>query len=217
MYFLIDYENVNYAGLEGTQFIEKNDTLSFFFGMESSKILNYKMEEIENSGCDFEICKLKNVRKNALDFYIASRVGEIFTMDRNAHIAIISGDKGYQSVIDYWKPRLLVPNQLVRAKTIAKAIKMVNGEGKRKVIINDKMKLLDLQLEHAKYEERKRIVIALNMAFANTEYESLLPQIYEVVKAASGLRILYLNSLKSFGKKRGTEIYRQIKECVVNL
>jgi len=47
--------------------------------------------------------------------------------------------------------------------------------------------------------------------------ESLLPQIYEVVKAASGLRILYLNSLKSFGKKRGTEIYRQIKECVVNL
>lgn len=217
MYFLIDYENVNYAGLEGTQFIEKNDTLSFFFGMESSKILNYRMEEIENSGCDFEICKLKNVRKNALDFYIASRVGEIFTMDRNAHIAIISGDKGYQSVIDYWKPRLLVPNQLVRAKTIAKAIKMVNGEGKRKVIINDKMKLLNLQLEYAKYEERKRIVIALNMAFANTEYESLLPQIYEVVKAASGLRILYLNSLKSFGKKRGTEIYRQIKECVVNL
>lgn len=30
MYFLIDYENVNYAGLEGTEFLEKGDTISFF-------------------------------------------------------------------------------------------------------------------------------------------------------------------------------------------
>lgn len=30
MYFLIDYENENYAGLEGTEFLEKRDTVSIF-------------------------------------------------------------------------------------------------------------------------------------------------------------------------------------------
>ena len=33
MYFLIDYENVNYAGLEGTEFLEKDDTVSIFLVM----------------------------------------------------------------------------------------------------------------------------------------------------------------------------------------
>ena len=31
MYFLIDYENVNYAGLEGTEYLEKGDTVIFFY------------------------------------------------------------------------------------------------------------------------------------------------------------------------------------------
>ena len=73
MYFLIDYENVNYAGLEGTEFLEKGDTVSIFFSGVSDKIVAYRMKDIERSGCNFEICKLRNVRKNALDFYIASK------------------------------------------------------------------------------------------------------------------------------------------------
>ena len=135
MYFLIDYENVNYAGLEGTEFLEKGDTISFFFSEKCDKIVGYRMMDIDNSGCTFEICKLKNIRKNALDFYIASKVGEIFAMDCDAKIAIISVDKDHQSVIDYWKPRLAVPNQLVRTKTIAKAIRdLIRANGQKGIL-----------------------------------------------------------------------------------
>jgi len=217
MYFLIDYENVNYAGLEGTEYLEKSDTISFFFGEESGKIINYRMVDILNSECEFEICRLVNVRKNALDFYIASKVGEIFAVDRNAKIAIISADKDHQSVIDYWKPRLLVPNQLVRAKTIAKAIKLVNGEGARKKIVNERMRPLDLQTELGKYEERKRILQTLEEMFCNTEYEHLIPQIFDIVITADKPRTLYLNSLKSLGRKMGTEVYRKIKYSIANV
>lgn len=217
MYFLIDYENVNYAGLEGTEYLEKSDTISFFFGEESGKIINYRMVDILNSGCEFEICRLVNVRKNALDFYIASRVGEIFAVDRSVQIAIISADKDHQSVIDYWKPRLLVPNQLVRAKTIAKAIKLVNGEGARKKIVNERMKPLDLQTEFGKYEERKRILQTLEEGFCNTEYEHIIPQIFDIVITADKPRTLYLNSLKSLGRKRGIDVYRKIKCSIANV
>lgn len=217
MYFLIDYENVNYAGLEGTEFLERNDTISFFFGVESSKIINYRMMDIERSECSVEICKLRNARKNALDYYIASKVGEIFAVNRNAQVAIISADKDHQAVIDYWKPRLPVQNQLVRAKTIASAIKLVYGEGARKMIVNDRMKTLDLESEYARYEERRKLVSVLEGVLSDTEYEHLIPQIADMLRVAQGPKILYLNSLKTFGKKAGTEVYRQIKGCVAGI
>lgn len=211
MYFLIDYENVNYAGLEGTEFLENGDTVSIFFSNVSDKIVAYRMKDIEKSGCNFEICKLQNVRKNALDFYIASKVGEIFAIDKEAKIAIISADKDYKSVIDYWKPRLLVPNQLVRCKTLAKAINCVNGEGARKVLVNERMKILELQTEFGKYEERKRILTQITDLFSSTNYENLIFQIVDLVILSDRPKVLYLNSLKSFGKKTSTEVYRKIK------
>lgn len=217
MYFLIDYENVNYAGLEGTEFLEKSDTVSFFFSSVSDKIVAYRMKDIEMSGCIFEICKLQNVRKNALDFYIASKVGEIFAIDKEAKIAIISADKDYRSVIDYWKPRLSVPNQLVRCKTLAKAISHVNGEGARKGLVNEKMRILDLQTEYGRYEERKRIITRITDLFSGTNYENLISQIVDMVILSDRPKVLYLNSIKSFGRKTGTEVYRKIKNFSISI
>ena len=217
MYFLIDYENVNYAGLEGTEFLEKDDTVSFFYSDKCDKIISYRMKDIEKSGCSFEICKLKSVRKNGLDFYIASKVGEIFAMDRNAKIAIISADNGFQAVLDYWRPRLPAQNQLVKCKTIAKSIICVNGECTRKILVNENMSVLELHTMFAKYEERNRIVAAITDVFANTEYETQILQIVDMVISAKKLKILYLTSLKSFGKKKGTEVYRKIKDFAISV
>lgn len=217
MYFLIDYENVNYAGLEGTEFLEKGDTISFFYSNVCDKIVSYRMKDIEKSGCNFEICKLKTVRKNGLDFYIASKVGEIFAANPDAKIAIISADNGFQSVLDYWRPRLRKQNQLVRRKTIAKALICVNGEEDRKKLVTENMEILELQTVFAKYEERKRIVAGITNIFADTEYESLISQIVDVVIASEKPRVLYLTSLKSFGKKNGTEVYRKIKDAEIGV
>lgn len=214
MYFLIDYENVNYAGLEGTEFLQKEDTVCIFFSDACNKIIAHRMKDIEMSGCNLEICKLKNIRKNALDFYIASKVGEILTADRNAKIAIVSADHGFASVLDYWKPRLLEHNQLVRCRTIAKAISFVCGEGVRKKLVDERLSILDLQTEFAKYEERNQIVNMLEEMLGDTEYERYIPRIVEMLIVRNTPKILYLNSLKSFGKKDGTEVYRKIKECV---
>ena len=217
MYFLIDYENVNYAGLEGTEFLEKDDTVSFFYSDKCDKIISYRMKDIEKSGCTFEICKLKSVRKNGLDFYIASKVGEIFAMDRDAKIAIISADNGFQAVLDYWRPRLPVQNQLVKCKTIAKSISCVNGEEIRKILVTENMSVLELHTMFAKCEERNRIVAEITDVFADTQYETQILQIVDMVISAEKPKILYLNFLKSFGKKNGTEVYRRIKDFAISV
>lgn len=217
MYFLIDYENVNYAGLEGTEFLEKGDTMSFFYSSKSDKIIAYRMKDIEKSGCSFEICKLKAVGKNGLDFYIASKVGEIFATNHDAKIAIISADSGFQAVLDYWRPRLTVPNQLVKCKTIAKALTCANGEGARKRLVNENMGALDLQGEFVKYEERRRIVTGITNLFAGTEHEVLIPRIVDIVISSDKPRVLYLASLKTFGRRSGVEVYRRIKDSSVGV
>ena len=216
MYFLIDYENVNYAGLEGTEFLEEGDNIFFFYSDKCDKIISYRMKDIEQSGCTFEIRKLKNVRKNGLDFYIASKVGEIFAMDRNAQIAIVSADKGFQAVLDYWRTRLPAQNQLVKCRTIAKALMCINGESIRKSLVSKNMKIVELQTEFAKYEERKKIVIRITNIFTGTEYENFISQIVDMVVSTSQPKELYITSLKSFGKKNGTEVYRKIKGLAID-
>lgn len=211
MYFLIDYENRNFAGLEGTEFLEMKDTISIFFSESCEKIIAHYMQDIERSECKFEIFKLKKARNNALDFYIATRIGEILALDKNAQIAIISSDKGFKSVIDFWKDRLQYQNQMVLCPSIAKAIIEINGEGARKKIVNEKIKVLELQVEYAKYEERNKVLDTIIGMFKGTEHEKFINQIVDMFKKAHGAKELYLDSVKTFGKANGIEIYRKIK------
>ncbi len=213
MYFILDYENVNYNGLEGTEYLEEGDTVSIFYGPKTNQILTYRVKDIENARCNFEICKLKNVGKNGLDFYIASKVGEIYATDREAKVAIISADKGFQAVLDYWRPRLEHFNQFVKAKSIAKAILGIYGEDVRKKIVNANMSTIDLQNVYAKYKERNRIIKEITDAFEGTDYERFIEPIVDMVLSSERPKILYINSLKSFGKKNGVEVYRRIKMC----
>ena len=53
MYFLIDYENVNYAGLEGTEFLEEGDNIFFFYSDKCDKIISYRMKDIGSFRFDY--------------------------------------------------------------------------------------------------------------------------------------------------------------------
>ena len=53
LYFLIDYENVNYAGPEGTESLEKGDTISFFYSDKCDKIISYRMKDIGSFRFDY--------------------------------------------------------------------------------------------------------------------------------------------------------------------
>ena len=59
------------------------------------------IQEIKESGCEFRVIKLKGTGKNALDFYIAAECG-IISERGESEIAIISNDKGFQAVIDFF-------------------------------------------------------------------------------------------------------------------
>lgn len=217
IHLLVDYENVHYSGLEGTEYLEPDDSVTIFYSEPCKFIPNYRFKHILDSGCKFEICELVSKRKNALDFYIASRVGEIFANDRKANVAIVSRDNGFRAVRDYWNVRLNPTSRLVRNDTIASCIISSAEPIQRRRIIQNNMERVELMKELQVYEENenmKKIKANLYDVFGNTEYVNLIPKIIEIVEKNDGMKMIYISSIKQFGKETGVGVYRQLKKVM---
>ncbi len=105
MYFLIDFENVGSEGLKGAEYLLKEDTVIIFFSRACEQIHQGCLHQIMESFCRLDICKLKKTGKNGLDFYIATKAGEIFGSGYLGKAAIVSRDQGFMAVRDYWRCR----------------------------------------------------------------------------------------------------------------
>lgn len=211
MRFLIDYENVNFKGLIGTEYLQESDEVIIFYSDKSDTIENYRMQQIIDSGCKLEIVKLKTTRKNGLDFYIATKVGEIFAQDPEANIGIVSKDTGFHAVLDYWSVRVFPENRLVLKTNISLCINCSAEKTERQNEIRRTYKKLCLEKEFEKLQEKRRIEERLKEAFIGTAYEEMIPEILHIISGSNCPKILYLNSLKSFGRKNGLILYNHLK------
>ena len=105
MWLLVDVENVRDAGFSGVEWLTPEDGLVIFYSTCCEKIQRSIMETVEMTGCYVDAVKLERTGKNALDFYIASYIAELASGSSCDEIAVISKDRGFQAVLDYWKWR----------------------------------------------------------------------------------------------------------------
>lgn len=78
MLFLVDYGNIGNMGMKGCHYLNEADRVIIFYSDARRHMERRYLEDIANVGCIFEICKLYKSGKNALDFYITSKLGELF-------------------------------------------------------------------------------------------------------------------------------------------
>lgn len=211
MYFLVDFENVRSNGLRGTDYLDKNDYLTLFFSSAARSCENRYLEEIERSGCAFDICKLVKTGKNGLDFYIATRVGEFYGKGHDDRVAIISKDQGFQAVRDYWGVRLPSNKKIILAPSIERSLIASNDNSERVKQLKNKVNGVDINVFQAKYEERKRLQKVLEQIYGNTIFANKLNEIQELLETGENKKVIYLNSLHRFGRKQGLEIYDRLK------
>lgn len=212
IHFLIDYENVNYKGLEGIEYLEPTDSISIFYSDCCQLMEQKNIDIIWEKGCEIELVKLVSKRKNGLDFYIASKVGELFSSNGEINIAIVSNDKGFKAVRDYWNNRLNPTSRLVINDTIASCIVSSAEPQTRKTPIQNAYRKLDIEQVYDTWMELKKINESMHEKFDGTEFEVIIPDIVDVVKRSKEKKGLYLNSLKTFGRKSGLAVYRRIKD-----
>lgn len=215
--FLVDYENVgNTCGLKGVEYLLPEDELYIFYSQCCKKLRKELMQTIYQSGSGFHICKLKETGKNALDFYIAAQTGECFATEGVTELAIISKDKGFRAVVDFWKIKdTSGKHRVILADTLENAIlKTTDQAGKeRRRLIADRIQMVDIEVEYARREEKNRIRSKLTEAFYNTGYESRVEQVLELINERQPIpsKELYRGALHQFGRAAGCEIYRILK------
>ena len=208
MKFLIDYENINSRGLHGSEFLERNDELLIFYSDQCPRIERQEMEKVFQSGCEFEIIRLPSPGKNALDFCIATSVGEALGRGENKSIGIISNDKGYKTIQDYWRKRKPAV-RIVCRPDIAQCIISADEPGERTKRVHAACDPVDLEKEYRLFLRRR------------TLEEKLMDYGEKGLRLASDLacmheaKRIYQFLLRECGKKDGLAIYHIVKEPLI--
>lgn len=106
-YFLVDYENVNVVGLDGITKLSEDDVVIIFYS-ENAETLTFGMhKKINESKAEIKFQKVAVPEKNALDFQLCSYLGFLIrdVMSNENIYYIVSNDKGYTVLPNYWKKK----------------------------------------------------------------------------------------------------------------
>ncbi len=128
--FLIDYENVNEAGLEGIKNLKSEDQVHIFYSDQIKTIPFERSIELSQSRAKIEFIQTRKTAKNYLDFQLATYLGFLIGKGERGEVIVVSNDKGFDSVVDFWKGRNIT---ISRYENIAnKAVAKKSNSGKKK-------------------------------------------------------------------------------------
>ena len=104
-YYLIDYENVNAAGLSGIDEIPAESRVVLFFTKKANKIDLNLVDTLRRVEAELTIIEVHH-GKQALDIQLGSYVGYLIgTQPEDTEYIIVSKDKGYRNIQDFWTDR----------------------------------------------------------------------------------------------------------------
>lgn len=214
MLFLVDYENVGNMGMKGCHYLDKSDHIIIFYSEAKMHMERRFLEDITNSGCVFEICKLCKSGKNALDFYITSKLGEMFGGGFEGTAVIVSHDNGFQAVRDYWDKRAPHRRKVFLSGCVEDGIVSGNENSDRTRELRQLRENLTIGGYFVDYTERMRIKEVIRDLFDGTEYEEMIEEIQKLLwERKKTPKLIYLKCLQSFGRNNGLAIYNKVKAC----
>lgn len=99
----VDFENVHNTGLNGLENLTENEIVYLFYSKNTPHLPMDVVAKISKSPADIELIE-SGVGKNAMDFVIASYLGYMINEhDDNVDYYILSKDKGYKPLVDFWE------------------------------------------------------------------------------------------------------------------
>ncbi len=106
-YYLIDYENVKYHGLNGIGKLDENDNVCIFYSENADTLTFGLHRRLNESRANITYHRLEVGTKNALDFQLSSYLGYLISENANAQhkYYIITKDTGFLVLVNYWKKK----------------------------------------------------------------------------------------------------------------
>lgn len=211
MVYLIDYENVANDGLNGYEFLTSQDTLYLFYSECVHNIRKQISLKIFHPSMDVHLYKLRTPRKNAIDFYIASKLGELIESRQIPKAAIVTKDQGFQSIVDFWGHVSEKKCTVILGKSISECILKSGNNDEQYRQVKYHMMSVPLENLYSEYERQKELEEKVKDQLAGTEFEEECSKVIDIFAHADSKKGLYLSLLKKFGRERGTRLYASIK------
>ena len=225
--YLVDYENVNYTGIEGIQELEAEDFVYIFYN-EQIKTMPFSVGvDLAKAKARTEFISIKKTGKNYLDFQLATLLGYFIGKNEGVKAVIISNDTGFDSVVDFWKSK---NSDVSRQSSIAKKKAAEKSADSKQTAEKDapaqKEKAAKKQKEKASTDKKAVKKKAASTADFTEEYRKKLRSavkgeeiaaksytlIYKAIVESKDKAKLNTALVKSFGSEKGNRIYRLIKK-----
>ena len=112
-YYLVDYENVKTDGLKDLTGVKAEDVVILFYSDQCKNITLDIMDRMVKRNIKFSFCKVTTGVKNALDFQLSSHLGYLIGKDKEAKYYIVSNDKGYDCLCEYWSKKNITVERII--------------------------------------------------------------------------------------------------------
>ena len=123
--YLIDFENVHSDGLKGIEQLAENDVCYVFYS-EHAGVLTFNIhKKIIDSKAKIYYVEAQVGMKNALDFQLVSYLGYMIREDQEAYYCVISNDRAFALVADFWKNKGV---EVACAVSLAAAVRLKENE-----------------------------------------------------------------------------------------
>lgn len=140
--YLIDYENVHYAGWEGIEKLTKEDEVILFYSENASTIPMELHIKVVNSGANLRYIHVAKTAKNYLDFQLSALSGYLVAQTSQTEFVVVSKDTGYNAVVDFWNQQDFAGRKVhfVRREQIAEVSEVKKPAPKKKAVKKTKAK-----------------------------------------------------------------------------
>ena len=200
-YYLIDFENVRTDGIRDLKEVSEGDAIILFYSEQCKNISHDIIDSIMKLKVQYSSFKAKVGTKNALDFQLAAHLGYLIGQGNNqeSKYYIVSNDKGYDCLCDYWKELDAVVERIslsedvpeVKAATVPKA----SAQPKKK---KSKVKASDM----ATIDEMKNLL-------SNDDMPEEVLNIFNQYKTKVAINNGLVKKFKD--TKRASAIYKKLK------
>ena len=98
--------------------------------------------------------------------------------------------------------------------TIEKCIHEAQERNERTYHVRQRLKRVSIEAELSAYKERNRMKSLIHNALAETEFAETAEEVQNIISEQPERKIIYLNTLKRFGKRDGLKIYRSVRKVL---
>lgn len=101
--YMIDYENVKTGGLNGISRLTETDRVIIFYSENANRLTFDLHQRLMASTAQIEYREVSVGGHNALDFQLVTYLGFLIAQEPNGQYLIISNDRGFEYVVNFWR------------------------------------------------------------------------------------------------------------------